>query len=501
MLAERSVRRLSIRAPDDALARRGGFLIEDALRTASLPGDGAGLLLVRRVRLPPFRASASPQQLALQLEAACREATALDGTAIDDAALSRAAAVRFADVLAAHLALTRLILAGGPRRAWCWPLLVKAYRPALGSGAALRAVALSLAALPEAPAALLHWAAQLVAHGEAACATLLLALEGDDAAVLERACRGARRPAVPGAPTHWQAALAWSAARLGAADERHRWLREMARTCGVAVHRWTASPAAAGAAGLQPLSGTEVLGPRPIPATREAAQEHVGRNALGPAGAPDDIAPAANAPVASSSPLGDTAELHVTSSIGAAAGQRETLPPAVALPAGQGGELPAGTQAVAQDAAIDAPTAAGGLLFMVPLLARLGLPEALAEGRAQPELPQRLFALLLQRLAIDAEDPAWLLCDLPQEPDGEADRQAAGWLGRCRRALRCEVRIGLHTLVCRPAAMRITPTHVDLRQPIDAVDLRIRRAGLDLDPGWVPWLGRVLRFHYGRAEQ
>ena len=119
MLAERSVRRLSIRAPDDALARRGGFLIEDALRTASLPGDGAGLLLVRRVRLPPFRASASPQQLALQLEAACREATALDGTAIDDAALSRAAAVRFADGLAAHLALTRLILAGGPLRAWC----------------------------------------------------------------------------------------------------------------------------------------------------------------------------------------------------------------------------------------------------------------------------------------------------------------------------------------------------------------------------------------------
>ena len=38
MLAERTVRRLSIRAPADALARRAGLLIEDALRTASLPG-------------------------------------------------------------------------------------------------------------------------------------------------------------------------------------------------------------------------------------------------------------------------------------------------------------------------------------------------------------------------------------------------------------------------------------------------------------------------------
>jgi hypothetical protein len=27
-------------------------------------------------------------------------------------------------------------------------------------------------------------------------------------------------------------------------------------------------------------------------------------------------------------------------------------------------------------------------------------------------------------------------------------------------------------------------------------DVRIRKAGLDLDPGWVPWLGRVLSFHY-----
>jgi hypothetical protein len=30
-----------------------------------------------------------------------------------------------------------------------------------------------------------------------------------------------------------------------------------------------------------------------------------------------------------------------------------------------------------------------------------------------------------------------------------------------------------------------------------AVRLDIRRAGLDINPGWVPWLGRVIYFHYG----
>jgi hypothetical protein len=32
--------------------------------------------------------------------------------------------------------------------------------------------------------------------------------------------------------------------------------------------------------------------------------------------------------------------------------------------------------------------------------------------------------------------------------------------------------------------------------PLDEVDLDVRRAGLDLDPGWVPWLGTVVRYVY-----
>jgi hypothetical protein len=51
----------------------------------------------------------------------------------------------------------------------------------------------------------------------------------------------------------------------------------------------------------------------------------------------------------------------------------------------------------------------------------------------------------------------------------------------------------------RPAALLATPTHLDLLLPLDTVDIELRRAGLDLDPGWVPWWGRVVAFHYVAA--
>jgi len=75
-----------------------------------------------------------------------------------------------------------------------------------------------------------------------------------------------------------------------------------------------------------------------------------------------------------------------------------------------------------------------------------------------------------------------------------------GWIGACRWLLRRRVRIGLGTLVLRPARLALTPTHADVFFALDAADLRVRRAGLDIDPGWVPWLGRVLAFHYGGSD-
>lgn len=52
-------------------------------------------------------------------------------------------------------------------------------------------------------------------------------------------------------------------------------------------------------------------------------------------------------------------------------------------------------------------------------------------------------------------------------------------------------------LMIRPGRLQATNTHVDLYLPMDSVSLPVRRAGLDADPGWVPDLGRIVRFHYG----
>jgi hypothetical protein len=60
--------------------------------------------------------------------------------------------------------------------------------------------------------------------------------------------------------------------------------------------------------------------------------------------------------------------------------------------------------------------------------------------------------------------------------------------------------LSLRDLVRRPALVSLTETHVDVFfRPGDA-DMRIRRAGLDVDPGWVPWLQRVIAFHYDRED-
>jgi hypothetical protein len=56
--------------------------------------------------------------------------------------------------------------------------------------------------------------------------------------------------------------------------------------------------------------------------------------------------------------------------------------------------------------------------------------------------------------------------------------------------------MGLWNIVRRPGTLDFTKTHIDVFLDHGHADVRLRLAGLDIDPGWVPWLGRVVRFHY-----
>jgi hypothetical protein len=55
-------------------------------------------------------------------------------------------------------------------------------------------------------------------------------------------------------------------------------------------------------------------------------------------------------------------------------------------------------------------------------------------------------------------------------------------------------RDGLH----RRGRVALTATHCDVTLDLDDIRLPERRAGLDRDPGWVPWLGRVVLLHFER---
>jgi hypothetical protein len=54
----------------------------------------------------------------------------------------------------------------------------------------------------------------------------------------------------------------------------------------------------------------------------------------------------------------------------------------------------------------------------------------------------------------------------------------------------------LDTVCRRGGRLRFEPGWIELRLPLNAIDTSVRRLGLDLDPGWLPWLGCVVRIVY-----
>jgi hypothetical protein len=231
----------------------------------------------------------------------------------------------------------------------------------------------------------------------------------------------------------------------------------------------------------------------------------------------------------------------------------------------------------------DNRTAHAGLFFLLPLLARLGMPAFLGAHRELVELdfPTCLLRHVAARLAVPPDDPAiaallpaddaalkwngdfvapdawfasvaadrgaWL--ERPAVLSGGDDRRAltdgswrlvlalrrtsgqthslaagvplaaggslrattamevllASWLTAMRRWCHRHTGMGLRRLVTRNGRVSATRTHLDVYFDLRQIDVGVRRAGLDIDPGWLPWFGRVVAYHYasggfGRAR-
>ena len=119
------VQRLALRATRRDAIGRTMPVVEDAFRTASLNGVGAGeIVLVRRLDLGLIRLGAPSQTLALRIEAALRGITPLRLRA-GDVAPPDAPAISFhdrAEALAALLIAARR----GALRGWWWARLLPA---------------------------------------------------------------------------------------------------------------------------------------------------------------------------------------------------------------------------------------------------------------------------------------------------------------------------------------------------------------------------------------
>ncbi|PLR23018.1 hypothetical protein SGCZBJ_16825 [Caulobacter zeae] len=58
----------------------------------------------------------------------------------------------------------------------------------------------------------------------------------------------------------------------------------------------------------------------------------------------------------------------------------------------------------------------------------------------------------------------------------------------------------LARLALRPGRLSWTAWSADIAWPLATADIALRRAGWDIDLGWLPWTGRTIRFHYDGVE-
>jgi hypothetical protein len=183
----------------------------------------------------------------------------------------------------------------------------------------------------------------------------------------------------------------------------------------------------------------------------------------------------------------------------------------------------------AAEPSVPATTAWGGLLFLVHVLDDLGVPDRLLASPdvAAAGLRAVLHALgtaLLARAVTAADppvapdDPALLAfcglvpADRPPDLPDEArsvlaplvDREVDAVAGELARRLPLPPGDGerghedrvLEAVCRRRADVVADPGWIDVVLDLDGVSTDVRRVGLDLDPGFVGWLGVVVRFRY-----
>jgi hypothetical protein len=552
----RRVHRARLRTGDAALVAPGRALLEDALHVATVPGaQGSRLTLIRRLELGAIDVARSSASLALRIEARMRDAVAHAVPGESDAA-ARSDAVYFVDPVHPMVALALRIAQGAAADEWFWRDAVPGWRPGSPQPAALREIVLALAQREEALPALARLIEALLERGVAD--VLLRALRPEDGPLLMRALRApvaspsgaratqARAPMVPAPQRAWlaRAVQTWGpddgrclclGATLLSTQRGSGWAgweaaRALLHAVVSACDDLTVAPSDEVKASASRHDDPHGLvsrlaegrrephasapGREPVPTASVDHARHQTRTPAGFPTRPEAPRSAARIDAARGLPTRVGGLLFVLPALErlgmsawlAARGDPEDGCP-LELLHGLACDLGAGKE----DGMLAAlPPAPRGLVhrgeFVAPahwldgIAARGPLRIHAARGgrRVAVDASQRL---VLASWAGCAPPPVSAMCAAcgvlrsPARAEQRADPVRA-WRTALRRWLRRYAGVGLASLVRRPATVEASATHLDVHFDLEAADVRIRCAGLDLDPGWVPWLGRVVSFHY-----
>ena len=157
-----------------------------------------------------------------------------------------------------------------------------------------------------------------------------------------------------------------------------------------------------------------------------------------------------------------------------------------------------------------------GLLFLLNAAVDAAMPEMLFDD---PELdgipPSELLArVALSLIDLPDDDPAvlafagsdakrlrpgWSYRTLPPDVCQRIETHAGAWASATAARLRRDDADRLEVtaeLTRRRGRIERELGWIDVHLALVDVDVDVRLAGLDIDPGWVPWVGSVVRFRY-----
>jgi len=163
-----------------------------------------------------------------------------------------------------------------------------------------------------------------------------------------------------------------------------------------------------------------------------------------------------------------------------------------------------------------------GLFFTIPLMKIIGMDTLMEQFPAYEDLdlPRRILFRCADLLFIPPDHPVIVVLGKEPEPsdviteftpppqwrrilpepirsqERSLDRLVDTIVTVMERYCRDTATMEFGELIRRPGYIAATKTHLDLTFPFSQLDIRVRMAGLDINPGWVPWLGRVFQFHY-----